>query len=55
LFQANPKQPEELSRFQVPELQYPCWTAPILANRRLYLRSEGHLLCFDLAGQHTPH
>lgn len=49
LFRVNPEQPEELSRWQVPELQYPCWTAPVLSRRKLYLRSENHLLCLDIA------
>jgi len=48
LWRPNPKRPEELSRWQVPELHYPCWTAPVLAQGRLYLRSENRLLCFDL-------
>lgn len=53
LFKVNPKQPEEISSFQVPHLSYPCWTAPVLSRKRLYLRSGLHqecrLLCFDLA------
>jgi outer membrane protein assembly factor BamB len=53
LFKVNPKQPEEISRWQVPELYFPCWAAPILANKRLYLRSGQHgacrLVCFNLA------
>lgn len=49
LFRVNPDQPDELSRFQMPQLKYPCWTAPILAHKRLYLRSEERLICLDLA------
>jgi outer membrane protein assembly factor BamB len=49
LFRVNPEQPEELSRWQVPDLQYPCWTAPVLSGRKLYLRSEDRLLCLDFA------
>jgi len=48
LFRVNPEKPEELSRAQLP-LKYPCWTAPILSNKRLYIRSENKLLCLDLA------
>jgi outer membrane protein assembly factor BamB len=48
LFKVNPHEPEEISRFQVPDLQYPCWAAPILAHKKLYLRSEDHLICLDL-------
>jgi len=49
LFRPNPVKDEELSRWQAPKLHYPCWTAPILARRKLYLRSENQLLCLDLA------
>ena len=49
LFKPNPARVEELGRWQVPQLRYPCWAAPILANKLLYLRDEDHLLCYDLA------
>ena len=49
LFKANPKKDEELSRFQVPQLHYPCWAAPVLSHGKLYLRSEDFLVCFNLA------
>lgn len=49
LFQLNPKQAVEVSSFQVPQLSYPCWAAPVLARKRLYLRSEDRLVCYDLA------
>ena len=49
LFRADAEKPDELSRFQVPQLQYPCWAAPILSHRRLYLRNEQSLVCLDLA------
>lgn len=48
LYQLNVHQPEELSRFQVPQLHFPCWAAPVLSEKRLYLRSEDRLVCFDL-------
>jgi hypothetical protein len=49
LFKLNPQQAEEICRFQVPQLHYPCWAAPILSNKRLYLRSEDRLVCLDVA------
>jgi outer membrane protein assembly factor BamB len=49
MFKANPNAAEEISRFQVPQLHHPCWAAPILSNKRLYLRSEDRLLCYNLA------
>ncbi len=49
LFNVNPKKDELISEFQVPALHYPCWAAPILSNKRLYLRSEDRLVCYELA------
>jgi hypothetical protein len=47
LFQVNHEAPRELARYQVPQLKYPCWTAPVLSNGRVYLRSENKLLSYD--------
>jgi outer membrane protein assembly factor BamB len=49
LFRLNPDKPEELARWQVPDLHYPCWAAPVLSRKRLYLRSEDRLVCLNLA------
>jgi outer membrane protein assembly factor BamB len=49
LFALNPQRPEEICSWQVPQLHYPCWTAPVLSKKRLYLRSEDRLLCFDVS------
>ena len=49
LYRPSPEKPIELARFQVPELKYPCWAAPIISQKRLYLRSESRLLCYDIA------
>lgn len=48
LFKVNPKQAEEISSFQVPQLGYPCWAAPVLSHKKLYLRSENRLVCYDV-------
>jgi outer membrane protein assembly factor BamB len=48
LFKANPEKLEELARWQVPKLAYPCWAAPVLADKRLYLRDENWVVCYDL-------
>jgi outer membrane protein assembly factor BamB len=48
LFRVNPNKAEELSRFQVPGLHYACWAAPILSDKRLYLRSENRLMCLNV-------
>jgi outer membrane protein assembly factor BamB len=49
LFKPNPAAPEEICHFQVPQLHYPCWAAPVLSRKKLYLRNEDHLVCLDLA------
>lgn len=49
LFKVNPQKAEEVSRFQVPQLHHPCWAAPVLSRKILYLRSEDRLVCLDLA------
>ncbi len=48
LFKVNPKQAEEISSFQVPQLGYPCWAAPVLSRKKLYLRSENRLVCYGV-------
>ncbi len=49
LFALNPQRPEEICSWQVPQLHYPCWTAPVLSEKRLYLRSEDRLVCLDVS------
>ena len=49
LFKINPEKPEEISRWQVPQLHHPCWAAPVLSRKRLYLRSEDRLVCMAVA------
>ena len=48
LFQPTPAECQELGRWQVPSLEYPCWAGPVLSDGRLYLRSEKRLVCLDL-------
>ena len=48
LFRPNPQRAEEICRFQVPQLHYPCWAAPVLSRERLYLRNEDRLVCLDV-------
>lgn len=49
LVKIDPENFEEISRTSFPEIHYPAWAAPVLSRGRLYLRSEDHLLCLDLA------
>lgn len=48
LFKITHDKAEELSRFQVPELAYPCWAGPVLSDKKVYLRSEKALCCYNL-------
>ncbi len=49
MFRPSPAACEELGRWQVPSLEFPCWAAPVLADRRLYLRNENRLVCLSVA------
>ena len=48
LVKPSPEKLEEISRFQVPSLSFPCWAAPVLSDKRLFLRSEDRLVCYGL-------
>jgi outer membrane protein assembly factor BamB len=48
LFRPTPERCEELGRWQVPSLGYPCWAAPVLSDGHLYLRSEDRLACLSV-------
>ena len=39
----------ELGRATYPQIHYPAWAAPVISHGRLFLRSEDHLLCLDIA------
>ncbi len=47
LVKPNPEKLEEVGRWQVPKLRYPCWAGPVLAHKKLYLRSEEWLVVLD--------
>jgi outer membrane protein assembly factor BamB len=49
LFVPNPRQAQEICSWQVPQLHFPCWAGPVLAHKKLYLRSEDRLVCYDLS------
>jgi outer membrane protein assembly factor BamB len=48
LFKPNPARYEEVSRYRVPELSYPCWAPPVVSDGRLYVRGKERLLCLEL-------
>ena len=37
-----------MSRYEVPELAYPCWAPPVLSNGMLYVRGKGKLVALEL-------
>jgi len=41
----------ERGRFSMNEIDYPAWAAPVLANGRMYLRSEKWLVAVDLTAK----
>lgn len=47
----NPKEFQEDCRHSFPEIQYPAWAAPVIANGAMYLRSEKWLLNIDLTNR----
>lgn len=49
LVKPNPDHLEEICRTSFKEIGYPSWGAPVLSRGRLYLRSEKHLVCLDVA------
>jgi outer membrane protein assembly factor BamB len=47
LAEATPRGYREKTSFRVS--QHKCWTVPVLAGGRLYIRDEGRLVCLDVA------
>jgi outer membrane protein assembly factor BamB len=48
LLKPNPEKYEEISKYTVPELEYPCWAAPVVSNGLLYVRGKEKLLALEL-------
>ena len=49
VFKPSPEKFDEVCRYQIPQIHYPCWAAPVLSRKKLYVRSDGELVCFNLA------
>ncbi|MEZ6043356.1 MAG: PQQ-binding-like beta-propeller repeat protein [Planctomycetaceae bacterium] len=45
----NQNEFKEYGRTSYDEIHYPAWAAPVLSNKRLYLRSEDWLVCLDVS------
>lgn len=61
LIRATPEQLEVVTEIDMavagdgrPALTGPCWAAPILAQGRLYVRGDNHVVCLQLI-RHPPH
>ncbi|MDB5307777.1 MAG: hypothetical protein JWO38_1979 [Gemmataceae bacterium] len=48
LLKVNPERYEEVSKYSVPDLTYPCWAPPVLSRGLLYVRGKGRLVCLEL-------
>lgn len=48
LIKVNPEKYDEVSRYEVPGLEHPCWAPPVLSNGILYVRGKGKLLALEL-------
>ncbi|HAH45590.1 MAG TPA: hypothetical protein DCM07_12185, partial [Planctomycetaceae bacterium] len=53
IVKVDPQEFHEVCRTSFPQINYPAWAAPVLAHKRLYLRSESHLICLDFAKQQS--
>ena len=48
LSEASPEAFQQKAAFQAITTSGPCWTLPVVAGGRLYLRGEEELVCFDV-------
>ena len=51
LLKPDPTKYAEVSKYEVPGLEYPCWAAPVVSNGLLYVRGKGKLLALELGTQ----
>lgn len=48
LAKPNPKQFEKISEFNTGLGQERCWTAPVIANGKLFVRDEARMICYNI-------
>jgi hypothetical protein len=48
LIRVNPEKYDEVAKYLVKELEYPCWAPPVLSNGLLFIRGKGKLLALEL-------
>ncbi|MCE9563439.1 MAG: PQQ-like beta-propeller repeat protein [Planctomycetes bacterium] len=51
LIKVNSEKYDEVSKYEVSELEYPCWAPPVLSNGIMYVRGKGKLLALELIPQ----
>lgn len=51
LVEATPEGYREKGSFMIPDVENPSWSHPVIANKRLYLREQDHLFCYDIAAK----
>lgn len=48
LFRLDAGKFDEKARWESPDLDYPCWAAPVLSRGLLYVRGKNKLVCYEL-------
>jgi hypothetical protein len=48
LLKVNSTKYEEISKYEVPGLEYPCWASPVISNGLVYVRGKDKLLALEL-------
>jgi hypothetical protein len=48
LIKPSPEKYQEVSKYEVPELKYPCWAAPVVSNGLMYVRGKEKLVALEL-------
>lgn len=51
LAETNPQEYREISRFAFSTQRASCWSVPVVANGRLYVRDQRKLACFDVKAE----
>jgi outer membrane protein assembly factor BamB len=48
LIKPNAEKYQEISKYEVPGLEYPCWASPVVSNGLLYVRGKEKLIALEL-------
>jgi outer membrane protein assembly factor BamB len=48
LLKVSAEKYDEVAKYEVPELEYPCWAPPLLSHGLLYVRGKDKLVCLEL-------